>query len=840
MKEHDMKKHEEKARSLLAQMTLEEKAGLCSGSNLWWSKGVERLGVQKIMMTDGPHGLRKQANLDDQFGITQSVPATCFPTAATTACSFDPELLREMGRTLGEECLQEGVSILLGPGINIKRSPLCGRNFEYFSEDPYLAGVMASALIEGVQSQGVGTSLKHFAANNQETCRMVINAVVDERALREIYLSAFEMAVKRVHPWTLMCCYNQVNGEFGSQNRTLLTDILRGEWGFDGAVMTDWGAIVDRVKGLAAGLDLEMPFSGPHNDQAIVDAVQTGALSVQVLDTAATRVLCLLLAAAEARRPGYHCDARAHHELARKIAAESAVLLKNEGLLPLSKDKKLAVVGTFAKEPRYQGAGSSRINPLKLENLCDVLEKRGVDFVYAPGYDLEPDTAGFASDAPNEDLLEEAAGAARSADVAVVCIGLPDSYESEGFDRTHMRLPESHVALLKKVARANPNTVVLLSGGSAVEMPWLVDAKALLMLYLGGEAGAEAAADLLFGDVNPSGRLAESFPLRLEDTPSFAYFPGGEKTVEYRESIYVGYRYYDKAGVDVLFPFGYGLSYTSFAYSGLTLAKKDGEVEVSLTVKNTGKVAGSEVVQIYISQKSPSVFKPIRELKGFRKVYLQPGEARTVALSLDRRAFSYYDVDEKAWVVEAGEYTVAAAASSRDILCEASLVMEEYVERAEQVRQGEQSGQVGQAAQVTRRAKAKSLPAAYLNPSSPFKVPDEAFAVLYGRPLPPSSRQPGEPLTVNSTLSEIAATGIGAAFLAQIQQQMAGMTGGGSGGGRDSGAGDETMARMIQHMMSELPLRALVTFSQGVLSHDQIAGLLAAMNAELSANAQTR
>ncbi len=843
MKEYlSMKNYEEKARSLLAQMTLEEKAGLCSGSNLWWSKGVERLGIQKIMMTDGPHGLRKQANLDDQFGISQSVPATCFPTAATTACSFDPDLLEGMGKALGEECLQEGVSILLGPGVNIKRSPLCGRNFEYFSEDPYLAGAMASALIEGVQSQGVGTSLKHFAANNQETRRMVINAVVDERALREIYLSAFEMAVKRAHPWTLMCCYNQVNGEFGSQNKILLTDILRGEWGFDGAVVTDWGAVVDRVKGLAAGLDLEMPYSGPHNDQVIVDAVKSGALPIEVLDAAATRVLCLLLAAADSRKPEFRYDARVHHELARKVAASSSVLLKNEGLLPLSKHKKLAVVGAFAKEPRYQGAGSSRINPLKLDNLCDVLEKRGVDFVYAPGYDLEPDTAGLEHDAPNKDLLEQAASVARGTDVAVVCIGLPDSYESEGFDRTHMRLPESHVALLKKVASVNSNVVVLLSGGSPVEMPWLADAKALLMLYLGGEAGAEAAADLLFGDVNPSGKLAESFPLRLEDTPSFAYFPGGEKTVEYRESIYVGYRYYDKAGIDVLFPFGYGLSYTSFAYSGLTLAKKGDGIEVSLTVKNTGKVAGAEVVQIYVSQKSPSVFKPVRELKGFCKVYLQPEEARMVVLNLDRRAFSYYDVDEKAWVVEADEYTVAAAASSRDIRCEASLTMEEYAERAGQAGRPGRAGEVNQAAYAAdsalavHRAKAKSQLAAYFKLSSPLKIPDKDFEALYGRPLPPSSRKLGEPFTMNSTLSEIATTRAGAAFLAQVQQQMAGMT----GPGQAASASDETMARMIQHMMSELPLRALVTFSQGALSLEHLSGLLAAMNAELSANSQTR
>ena len=788
-----LEQYEAKAKELLAQMTPEEKAGLCSGQNFWDTKGVPRLGVQPVMVTDGPHGLRKQVGNSDNLGINQSVPATCFPAACASACSFDTELLKEMGRALGEECLQEEVSVVLGPAANIKRSPLCGRNFEYFSEDPTLTGAMASALIEGVQSQGVGTSMKHYAANNQETRRMVIDALIDERALREIYLTGYEMAVKGVQPWTLMCSYNRINGEYSCQNKQLLTDIPRGEWGFGGAVMTDWGAMVDRVKALAAGLDLEMPYAGPANDEAILAAVQSGALPMAVLDTAATRMLCLLLAAAEAKKPGFRYDEAAHHALAQRVAAASAVLLKNEGgLLPLQRGKKLAVLGQFAKSPRYQGAGSSRINPIRLESLCEVLAKRDIAFAYAPGYDEK-------TDAPDEAMLQEAVATAKEAEVAVVCIGLPDAYESEGFDREHLRLPESHVALLQQVAAVNPDTVVLLFGGGVVEMPWLPAAKALLMLYLGGEAGGAAAADLLFGLENPSGRLAESFPQKLQDNPSYANFPGGEKTVEYRESLYVGYRYYDKAGVDVCFPFGHGLSYTSFAYSGLRLEEQGEELQAALKVKNTGAVAGAEVVQLYVSQTAPSVFRPLRELKSFCKVFLQPGEEKEVRFSLLPRAFAYYNVGKKAWCVEAGEYAVEAAASSRDIRCTAKITLE-----------GE--------------APAPSAPiAAYEKPGAPLNISAEDFEALYGSPLPPAGRLPGEAYTVNSTLGEIAKTKAGAALMAQMQRQMAGLLGAG---------GDGSMGLMFEKMMGDMPVRSLAMFSGGAMGPEQIGGILDAINAE--------
>ncbi|HCL04406.1 MAG TPA: glycosyl hydrolase [Lachnoclostridium phytofermentans] len=789
-----MKRYEEEAKKLLKEMTLEEKAGLLSGSNFWETKGVERLGVEKAMVTDGPHGLRKQAGSSDHLGINKSVPATCFPTAATTACSFDTELLERMGEALGEECLQENVSVLLGPGVNIKRSPLCGRNFEYFSEDPYLTGEMASALINGIQSKGVGTSMKHFAANNQEARRMVISSVIDERALREIYLAGFETAVKKSSPWTLMCSYNQINGEFSSQNKKLLTGILREEWGFEGAVMTDWGAVVDRVKGVEAGLDLEMPYSGPDNDQAIVTAVQNGNLDEAVLDTAVLRMICLLLAAKDGKKPDFRYDAKEHHKLAKEVAAASCVLLKNNDMLPLEKNKKLAVLGEFAKNPRYQGAGSSRINPLQLENLCDVLKERNIDFTYAPGYSLENDNA-------EEEKIKEAISVAKEADAVIVCIGLPDSYESEGFDRDHMHLPESHIALLKEAAAVNSNTIVLLFCGSAVEMPWLSDAKALLLLYLGGEAGASAAADILFGDVNPCGRLAESFPCKLEDNPSFANFPGGDLTVEYRESIYVGYRYYDKAEVDVLFPFGYGLSYTTFAYDKLTLTKEGEYVKASLCVKNTGSVAGAEIVQVYVSQKNSSVFKPVRELKGFAKVHLNPGEEKAVEILLDKRAFAYYATEKSDWVVEKGEYTVAAAASSRDIRLTADITLE-----------GCESGSVVQ-------------PMSYCSLKAPLSIEAKDFEILYGRELPAATRVSGEPFTINSTLGEIAKTQVGSALIMQMKQQMASMTGGVENS-------DDGMERMFERMMGEMPIRSLSMFSQGTMGSAQIQGILDSINQE--------
>ncbi len=793
-----MGKYEEKIRDLLKQMTLEEKVGLLSGSDFWQTKEVNRLGVEKVMVTDGPHGLRKQAGDADHLGLNQSVPATCFPTAATTACSFDTELLTEMGQALGEECQQENVAVLLGPGTNIKRNPLCGRNFEYFSEDPYLSGEMAAALIKGIQSQGVGTSMKHFAGNNQETKRLVIDAEIDERALREIYLTGFEKAVKQAKPKTLMCSYNQVNGESVSQNKRLLTEILRDEWGFEGAVVTDWGAIVDRVKGLKAGVDLEMPYVGPENDEAILQAVKDGDLSEDQVNTSSGRILELLLRWQEDHKKDYTYDKAAHHELARRVSAGSSILLKNDdNILPLDTDTDLALIGEFAKKPRYQGAGSSRINPNHLDNLFDVLLSRGVHFTYTDGYDLDQDE-------PDNAKIREAVKVAEDARAAVVCIGLPDSYESEGFDRKHMRLPESHVRLLEEVSKVNSNTVVLLSGGSAVEMPWITDAKAILMLYLGGEAGALTAADLLFGDVCPSGRLAESFPMKLEECSSYENFPGDERTVEYRESIYVGYRWYDKAGIDVRFPFGFGLSYTDFEYRDLrTDIRSDGTVTARVTVRNVGKVRGAEVVQFYVSEEAPQIPRPVRELKGFCKADLAPGEEKEISVILDKRAFAYYDAAKKNWAVSAGRYHIQAGSSSRDIRLERVIELE---------------GDLNSTRDVSA-----DIPKAYLNPKAPFNIGHDDFEKLCGRKLPPSKRQPGEPYTLNSTFEEIAETKSGKAFVEQIASQMKSMS---------EGSKEDDMAVMLQNMMREMPVRSLAMFGQQDLNQDVIKKVLAATNEE--------
>ncbi len=765
--------YREKAKEVLAKLTLEEKASLCSGGDFWHTKAVERLNVPSVMLTDGPHGLRKQEGAADQLGINKSLPATCFPAACATACSYDVGLLREMGEAMGEECLQEDVGIILGPGANLKRSPLCGRNFEYFSEDPYLSGQMAAALIDGIQSAGVGASLKHYAANNQETKRLIVDVQVGERTLRELYLSGFEYAVKQAKPWTVMCSYNRVNGEYASQNKKLLTDILRGEWGFEGLVETDWGATVDRVKGLAAGCDLEMPFAGPYHDQDILKAAQDGSLPIETLDTAVLRILELAFHATEHARPDYRYHPAEHHALAREIAAQSAVLLKNDDLLPLGKDKKLAVLGGFAQAPRYQGAGSSRINPLKLDTLCGVLEERGIGFTYAQGY---------AGDAPDEALLTEAESFARDADVAIVCIGLPDEYESEGFDRAHINLPESHTALLRRAAKANPNTVVLLSCGGVVETSWLSDAKALLLLYLGGEAGAGAAADLLFGDATPCGKLAESWPLKLEDTPCYANFPGEDKTVRYEEGIFVGYRHYDTVGKDVRFPFGYGLSYTTFDYGGLTLEKMENGVLASVNIKNTGGAPGAEIVQFYVSQKNPSVPKASRELKAFSKVWLEPGEEKTAAVTLPHRAFAFYDVENGSFCVEQGEYVICAAASSRDIRCEASVSLD----------------------------------------GQPPKGKDSPCQI---DALPPvQEERGGGAFTTDTTLGEIASTQAGQTLIAQIRQTLGGV------------AGDaEDVGAMFEKMLADMPLRSLLLFSGGMLSPEQLQQIAAAAAMEVSA-----
>ena len=663
-----------KIRELIAQMTLEEKAGLLSGEDFWHTKGVERLGVPRSMVSDGPHGLRKQDEQADHLGINDSIKAVCFPAASATAASFDPDMIEKMGEALGEACQHEKLSVLLGPAVNIKRSPLCGRNFEYFSEDPYLTGVMATALIKGIQSKNVGTSIKHFALNSQEHRRMSSSSDCDEKTIREIYFPAFEMAVKEAQPWTVMCSYNRINGTFASENPWLLTDVLRKEWGFEGYVMSDWGAVSDRVAGVAAGLDLEMPSSGGINDRKVVEAVKAGKLDEKLVDLCCERILNIVFRYVENAKPETPWDKEAQHLQAAEVAADCMVLLKNEGgILPLNKEDDIAFIGEFAEKPRFQGGGSSHINCFKTTGAVEAA--KGLKVTYARGYDVAAD------DAP-ADMIAEAAAAAKKAKVAVVFAGLPDAYESEGYDRTHMRMPESQNRLIEAVAEANPNTVVVLHNGSPVEMPWIGRVKGVLEAYLGGQAVGLAEVKVLFGDVNPSGHLPESFPIKLEDNPSYLFYGGEPAGTEYREGIFVGYRYYDKKKMDVLFPFGYGLSYTTFEYSGLKLSKDKildtDTVTVTVTVKNTGKRAGKTVAQVYVGDVEGYVnaVRPVRELKAFRKVELQPGESKEVSFTLCKRAFATWRSEIHDWFVESGEFSIEVGDSSACLPLKATVTVE--------------------------------------------------------------------------------------------------------------------------------------------------------------------
>lgn len=666
-------------KGLINEMTLEEKASLCSGFDFWNTKAIERLDIPSIMMTDGPHGLRKQVGDTDHLGINKSVPSTCFPSAAGLACSWDQDLVNKVGAAIGEESQAENVAIVLGPGANIKRSPLCGRNFEYFSEDPYLSSKLSANFIKGVQSQGVGTSLKHFAVNNQEYKRMSIDAVVDERTLREIYLASFEEAVKEGQPWTVMAAYNKVNGDYCSENKKLLTEVLKEEWGFDGLVVTDWGGINERDFGLAAGLDLEMPSSGGIGDNKIIEAVKKGRISEDVLDQAVERLLKIIFKAVENKQEKAVYSKAEHHTLAREAARESMVLLKNDNILPIREVESIAVIGAFAKNPRFQGGGSSHINPTKIDNIYEELVKVAGDkttLSYAEGYALE-------SDEVNESLIEEAVEAAKLASVAVIFAGLPERYESEGFDRKHLRIPDNHKILIEAVAGVQNNVIVVLSNGAPIEMPWLDNVKGVLEGYLGGQALGGAIADLLFGLTSPSGKLAETFPKKLIHNPSYLNFPGDGETVEYREGIFVGYRHYDTRDVEPLFPFGYGLSYTSFEYSDLQVDKKqikdDETITVTVKIKNTGSMSGKEVVQLYVSDVESTMSRPEKELKGFEKVSLQPGEQKTVTFELGNRAFAYYNVKLKDWHVETGTFEILVGKSSRNILLRDTVDVESTV-----------------------------------------------------------------------------------------------------------------------------------------------------------------
>ena len=637
----------------MIDLTLEEKAALVAGGGFWETRVIERAGIPSVMMTDGPHGLRKQAEGGDHLGLGTSVPSTCFPPAAGIASSFNPELLERVGRALGAECRAEGVSVLLGPGVNIKRSPLCGRNFEYFSEDPLVSGELGAAWVRGIQSQGVGASLKHYVANNQETNRMTVSAEIDERTLREIYLPAFETIVKREQPWTVMSSYNRVNGEYVGESHRLLTEILREEWGFEGLVVSDWGAVDHRVATLAAGLDLEMPGPQASSEKAIVEAVRSGRLAESVLDASVARIIALV---ERGGAPVTEFDVDAHHQLAREAAVESIVLLRNEGdVLPFAADARIAVIGEFARSPRFQGAGSSQVEPTRVDSALDALMARAT-IEFAPGYAL-----GRESDAA---LAAEAVALASRMDVTLLFVGLPEGDESEGFDRAHLNLPADQVELIGAVAAANPRTVVVLTNGGVVSLePWHDSVAGILEGWLLGQAGGSAVADVVLGHANPSGRLAETIPLRVQDNPSYLNFPGDGDVVRYGEGVFVGYRYYESTEVPVRYPFGHGLSYTTFDYSDLAVAR-DG---VRVTVTNTGDRAGAEVLQVYVTAPTSPVRTPARELRAFRKLWLAAGQSITVTIPLDARAFSYWDVATAAFEVAGGDYEVQVGRSAHDI-----------------------------------------------------------------------------------------------------------------------------------------------------------------------------
>ena len=751
---------------LIAEMTLEEKASLLSGDDFWHTKAVERLGIPRTMVSDGPHGLRKQDEEADHLGINESIKAVCFPAACATAASFDRNLLKQAGEAIGDACQHENVSVILGPAINIKRSPLCGRNFEYFSEDPYLAGELSAAFIQGVQSRNVGTSVKHFAANSQEHRRMSSDSVVDERTLREIYLTAFETAVKKAKPWTVMCSYNKLNGEYASQNHWLLTKVLRDEWGFDGYVMSDWGAVSDRVKGVHAGLDLEMPSSSGTNDRRIVRAVREGSLDEKDVDLAVERILRIVDRYISNRRSDTPWDKEAQHTLAGDIAAQCMVLLKNDdGVLPLSRYETVAVIGQFARSPRYQGGGSSHINSFRVESLMDAIGDND-RVLYAEGY-------GTDTEKPDEDMIREALRAAASAQKAVIVAGLPDSFESEGYDRRHMRLPRCQDELIRRVAAVNPNTVVVLYNGSPVEMPWIDDVKGVIEGYLGGQAVGAATKAVLWGDQNPCGRLPESFPIQLEDNPSWLSYCGEGNTAVYSEGIFVGYRYYDRKKMAVRFPFGHGLSYTTFSYSNLMLDKgimSDSEkVLVSVDVTNTGERAGAEVVQLYIGAPESAVFRPVRELKGFEKVFLEPGETKTVTFELGARAFSYWDIRLNDWFVKSGSYHIQIGRSSRDIVFSAGLVVNGTKEEA-------------------------------VEPVTP----DTIFLDL--QKIPAAMQ----------------------AFAPMIERMKEAFGGGEQAAdGEEKDAGSEAISdKMLEAMMRYMPLRSMLSFGDGKLSYDDLVEII--------------
>ncbi|MFF5229616.1 glycoside hydrolase family 3 C-terminal domain-containing protein [Dactylosporangium sp. NPDC000521] len=770
-----------------AELTLTQRIRLLSGGDVWRTRALPEAGVPAAVLSDGPHGLRFQADAGDHLGVTGSERSTCFPTAVTIASAWDEDLAERIGQALAVEARALGVDVVLGPGLNIKRHPLCGRNFEYFSEDPLLSGRLAAAMVTGLQHHGVGACLKHFAVNNQESHRFVVDAVVDERTLRELYLSGFEHAVKAGRPWLVMAAYNNVNGHPATQHHRLLTGILRDEWGFDGLVVSDWAATNDRVAAVAAGMDLEMPGSQGLFDREVEEAVTSGRLPADLVTGSAQRVLDLVARSARTRGPAIPVDD--HDALARRAAAEGTVLLTNDGVLPLDPGRPVALIGAFAQRPRFQGSGSSQVAPTRITTVLDELTRRGVTVTYAPGYDpvhARPDPA----------LIAEAVAAARAADVAVVMVGLPPSKESEGFDRTDLALPAQHDDLVAAVCAANPRTVVALSNGAPVLMPWKDAPAAIVESYLGGQTGGAGLADVLYGDAEPSGRLAESFPASLEDVAADPYFPGDPHQVEYREGLYVGYRYHTTAQREPLFPFGHGLSYTTFAWDGIGVdrptVQAGDDVTVTVTVTNTGSRPGADVVQVYRHDRTGVVSRPRRELAGFAKVRLQPGERQTVTVAVAARAFAFYDVRVADWRIPSGAHDLEVARSSTDVVGVVTVTVE--------------GGLDGAAATA-----AEPLVAA----------DDEQFRQRLGHPVP--RPRPVRPFTRQSTLDEVGTTRPGR-LLKAILWRMAPID--------DDVRADPAALAMYEHGINELPLRGAAIFSGGRLRLGAVDALVHVFNGE--------
>ncbi len=718
-----------KYENIIKQMTLEEKAQLCVGEDYWNSKELQKYGIPKIRMSDGPHGLRVQKAAADNLGINESEVSICFPTSATIGNSWNKEIAYQLGETLGKEARAEEVNIVLGPAINIKRSPLCGRNFEYFSEDPYLTGILGSEYVKGLQSQNVGACVKHFAVNNQENRRRTIDVVIDERNLREIYLKAFEMVIEKSNPWSIMSAYNRVNGEYCSENTHLLEDILRKEWNYNGIVISDWGAENDRVKGIENDHELEMPGKRGKGIEEIIEAVKSGKISENKLDCIIDRIIDVAKRGNNSEKK-YTYNKEEHHKIAQIIAEESIVLLKNEeNILPI-KNKKIALIGDMAKYPRYQGAGSSTINPYKVENANDNFKENGIIVEYAKGY------ARIENEEEDETLRKEAIELARRNEIVLLFVGLTENFESEGVDRKNLDLPENQNRLIEDICKVNQNVVIVLSNGSPTFMPWKNQVKAIITGYLGGEAGAKAMINCLLGKVNPSGKLAETYPKKLEDTPCYKNYPGTELTVEYQESIYVGYRFYDTNNTDVLFPFGYGLSYTNFEYHNLKIEQRNEKIKVSFTIKNIGKLKGKEIAQVYVSQESPKIFKPKKELKGFEKIELQPGEEKRISILLNKKSFEYYNPEINRWAIEQGKYTIFIGKSSKDIVLKETIFIDSQDENIK-----------------------KNYPKKYYT-ANVHEIQDDEFEELLGRKIP-NRHLNIKDITEENTLEQIKETKIG-------------------------------------------------------------------------------